>query len=455
MKLAVIGGGGVRSMFLAKSLAQAAARLKIDELRFMDNSPVKLGIYGKMARKVAAMNDPDVKFLLTGDAEEAVSGADYVITTIRAGGDEMRVRDERAALDAGVIGQETVGAAGLSFAMRSIPELLKYCEAVRKYAKPGAKVFNFTNPAGLVAQALRDAGYDFTFGICDAPSGMLGEFAKLYGVSADAVSGEMYGLNHCSFFRNVYVNGRDVVKELAVSDEAYVKTDLRYFDKATVAAAEGIPNEYLYYYYYPERAYKNIVSGKETRGELIARVNKAMTEELSLIDVEKDFDKALAVYGRYYGERERMYMANETGIARGIPWSFDPMSRDEGGYAGVALRYIEIISTGRPQTMILCVPADGAVPFAEKGDVVEITADITADAVIPHRFDEIPEVNLKLLRRVKEYERRAARGILSRNKSEIIEALKCNPLVASDTISRQLADTYIEYDKEFGGVWED
>ena len=214
-------------------------------------------------------------------------------------------------------------------------------------------------------------------------------------------------------------------------------------------------DEYLYYYYYPERAYKNIVSGKETRGELIARVNKAMTEELSLIDVEKDFDKALAVYGRYYGERERMYMANETGIARGIPWSFDPMSRDEGGYAGVALRYIEIISTGRPQTMILCVPADGAVPFAEKGDVVEITADITADAVIPHRFDEIPEVNLKLLRRVKEYERRAARGILSRNKSEIIEALKCNPLVASDTISRQLADTYIEYDKEFGGVWED
>ena len=455
MKLAVIGGGGVRSMFLAKSLAQAAARLGIDELSFMDNNPEKLGIYGKMARKVAAVNAPEVKFLLTADAEDAVSGADYVITTIRAGGDEARVRDERAALDAGVIGQETVGAAGFSFAMRSVPALIKYCEAVRKYAKADAKVFNFTNPAGLVAQALRDAGYDFTFGICDAPSGMLSEFGKLYGVTPDRVSGEMYGLNHCSFFRNVYVDGRDVAKELAVSDEAYVKTDLRYFDKATVAAADAVPNEYLYYYYYPERAYANIISASETRGELIARVNKAMTEELRRIDVEKNFDEALRIYSKYYGERERMYMANETGISRGIPWSFDPMSRDDGGYAGVALRYMDIVASGRAQTMILCVPAEGAVPFAEAGDIVEITADVTRDAVVPHRFENIPEVNMRLLKAVKEYERRAARAILTGNREEAVKALKYNPLVASDTVSRKLTNTYIEYNKEYGGVWED
>lgn len=455
MKLAVIGGGGVRSMFLAKSLAQAAARLGIDELSFMDNNPEKLGIYGKMARKVAAVNAPEVKFLLTADAEEAVSGADYVITTIRAGGDEARVRDERAALDAGVIGQETVGAAGFSFAMRSVPALIKYCEAVRKYAKADAKVFNFTNPAGLVAQALRDAKYDFTFGICDAPSGMLSEFGKLYGVTPDRVSGEMYGLNHCSFFRNVYVDGRDVAKELAVSDEAYAKTDLRYFDKATVAAADAVPNEYLYYYYYPERAYANIISASETRGELIARVNKAMTEELGRIDVEKNFDEALRIYSKYYGERERMYMANETGISRDIPWSFDPKSRDDGGYAGVALRYMDIVASGRAQTMILCVPAEGAVPFAEAGDVVEITADVTRDAVVPHRFENIPEVNMRLLKAVKEYERGAARAILTGNREEAVKALKYNPLAASDTVSRKLTNTYIEYNKEYGGVWED
>ena len=106
-----------------------------------------------------------MKFTLTSSAEEAVTDADYVITTIRVGGDATRVRDERLALDLGILGQETTGAAGVSFAMRSIPALAEYCELIKKLAKPGVKVFNFTNPAGVVSQALRDMGYDFTYGI--------------------------------------------------------------------------------------------------------------------------------------------------------------------------------------------------------------------------------------------------------------------------------------------------
>ena len=166
MKLTVIGGGGVRSMFLAKSIAQRAEELHIDELVFMDNDPEKLRIYGGLAAHVARMLCPTMKFTLTSSAEEAVTDADYVITTIRVGGDATRVRDERLALDLGILGQETTGAAGVSFAMRSIPALAEYCELIKKLAKPGVKVFNFTNPAGVVSQALRDMGYDFTYGIC-------------------------------------------------------------------------------------------------------------------------------------------------------------------------------------------------------------------------------------------------------------------------------------------------
>ncbi len=123
MKLTVIGGGGVRSMFLAKSIAQRAEELHIDELVFMDNDPEKLRIYGGLAAHVARMLCPTMKFTLTSSAEEAVTDADYVITTIRVGGDAIRVRDERLALDLGILGQETTGAAGVSFAMRSIPAL--------------------------------------------------------------------------------------------------------------------------------------------------------------------------------------------------------------------------------------------------------------------------------------------------------------------------------------------
>ena len=173
MKLTVIGGGGVRSMFLSKSIAQKAASLGIDTLVFMDSNEKKLRIYGNMAKVVAQKLNPALRFSLTTDAVEAIRDADYVITTIRVGEDDMRVKDERIALSLGVLGQETTGAAGLSFAMRSVDALAQYCEQVKQYAKPGCKVFNFTNPAGVVSQTLRDMGYDFTYGICDAPSGML------------------------------------------------------------------------------------------------------------------------------------------------------------------------------------------------------------------------------------------------------------------------------------------
>ena len=142
MKLTVIGGGGVRSMFLAKSIAQKAEALNIDELVFMDNDEKKLNIYGKMAKKVSNLLYSKLNFILTADPEEAVKNADYVITTIRVGGDEMRVQDERIALSLGLLGQETTGAAGLSFAMRSVSALAEYCELIKKYAKPNCKVFN-------------------------------------------------------------------------------------------------------------------------------------------------------------------------------------------------------------------------------------------------------------------------------------------------------------------------
>ncbi|MGN1118209.1 MAG: 6-phospho-beta-glucosidase, partial [Acutalibacteraceae bacterium] len=199
MKITVIGGGGVRSMYLSKSIAQKAKALHIDELCFMDNNEKKLNIYGKMAQHVALLLCPEMKFTLTTDAKEAVTDADYVITTIRVGEDDMRVKDERIALSMRLLGQETTGAAGFSFAMRSVPALAEYCELIKKYSKKDVKVFNFTNPAGIVSQTLRDMGYDFTYGICDAPSGLLRSFAKFYNVPADEVQGEIYGLNHLSY----------------------------------------------------------------------------------------------------------------------------------------------------------------------------------------------------------------------------------------------------------------
>lgn len=274
MKLTVIGGGGVRSMFLAKSIAQKAKTLKIDELVFTDNNEEKLNIYGKMAKKVASLLPPEMKFTLTTDAEKAVENVDYVITTIRVGGDEMRVKDERIALNLGLLGQETTGAAGLSFAMRSISALADYHEMIKKFAKPGCKVFNFTNPAGVVSQTLRDMGYDFTYEICDAPSSILRSFEKLYGAPEGNAIGEVYGLNHLSYFKSIKLDGREIMQELIENDEAYINTDMRYFEKELLKERGSILNEYLYYFYYREKAIENILKAGKTRGEQICEINK-------------------------------------------------------------------------------------------------------------------------------------------------------------------------------------
>lgn len=454
MKIAVIGGGGVRSVFLAKSIAARSEELKINELVFMDNDEKKLRIYGTMAKKTSNLICHSLDFKITTNAVEAVENADYVITTIRVGGDDMRVKDERAALNMGVLGQETTGAAGLSFAMRSISALADYCELIKKHAKKGCKVFNFTNPAGVVSQTLRDMGYDFTYGICDAPSGMLRSFEKLYGAEEGSAKGEIYGLNHLSYFTSIKINGKEMIDEIIDNDEAYEKTDLRYFEKDLLKSRKSVLNEYLYYFYYREKALANILNADKTRGEQIAEINRHMTAELEKVDIENDFETALGIFEHWYGERENNYMASETGIKRKEPWKFDIFGKDDGGYAGVALKFIEIAISGKTDSMILCVPNNGAIEGLLDSDVVEITCDIDKNGAVPHRFGKVDEQNLELIRRVKNYERLASEAIRTKSREKAIEALTLHPLVNSYSIAKELTDKYIEYNNEYTGEWK-
>lgn len=453
MKLTVIGGGGVRSLFLARSIASRAKRLGISELVFMDNDPRKLRIYGTLAKETAKRIDPDLNFVLTENAESAITDADYVITTIRVGGDEMRVRDERIALSHGVLGQETTGAAGLSFAMRSVSALREYCELVKAYAKPACKIFNFTNPAGVVSQTLRDMGYDFTYGICDAPSGMLRSFEKLYGAPEGSAAGEVYGLNHLSYFSSVTVNGKEVLEELIDDPRAYKETDMRYFSPDLLKSRHAILNEYLYYFYYREQAVENILKAKSTRGEQIADINRRMTAAIENIDIEKDFDKALEIFEQYYGERENNYMAAETGVRRETPWHFDIFGKDDGGYAGVALRYIELERTGKTGSMILCVPNGDAIDGLEPTDIVEITCDVTENGAVPHHFGTVDAQNLEMIRRVKMYERLASQAIREKNVQAAVEALTLHPLVNSYSLAQKLMAEYLDLNKDYTKGW--
>ena len=455
MKLAVIGGGGVRSMFLAKSIAGRAEKMGIKELVFMDNNEKKLNIYGKMAREVSRRLCPALNFTLTTDGKKAITDADYVITTIRAGGDRMRCRDERIALDLGILGQETTGAAGFSFAMRSIPALKEYCELVKQYAKPDAMVFNFTNPAGVVSQTLRDMGYDFTYGICDAPSGMLRRFEELYGYPENHLEALCYGLNHLSFFKYIKADGVDITSKIVSDDKAYENTDLRYFSKDFLMRKQYVPNEYMYYFYNREKAVENILNAECTRGEQIADINEKMTEELSAVDIENDFEKALEIFDYYYGLRENSYMASETGEKRNSTWHFDMYAPDDGGYAGVALGIIDAKNSTEKNRMIACIPNDNkAIDFLDESDTVEISCEIKDGKVTPIKIGDVPFENKEIITRVKAYERLASKAIINCDRESAVDCLYLHPLVGSYSLAEKLVDSYIELNKDFTGDWK-
>lgn len=455
MKLAVIGGGGVRSMFLAKSIAGRAEKMGITDLVFMDNNEKKLNIYGKMAREVSRRLCPVLNFTLTTDAKTAITDADYVITTIRAGGDRMRCRDERIALNMGILGQETTGAAGFSFAMRSIPALKEYCELVKRYAKPDAMVFNFTNPAGVVSQTLRDMGYDFTYGICDAPSGMLRRFEELYGYSENYLDALCYGLNHLSFFKYIKADGVDITSKIVSDDKAYENTDLRYFSKDFLTRKQYVPNEYMYYFYNREKAVENILKAERTRGEQIAEINEKMTEELSNIDIENNFEKALEIFDYYYGLRESSYMASETGEKRNSTWHFDMYAPDDGGYAGVALGIIDAKNQESKKKIIACVPNDSrALDFLDESDTVEISCEFVGGKVTPIRIGDVPFENREIITRVKAYERLASKAIINCDRECAVDCLYLHPLVGSYSLAEKLVDEYIELNKEYTGEWK-
>lgn len=461
MKLAVIGGGGVRSPFLAKSLLKNANKIGITEIVFMDNNQEKLSVFGKISQKVAKKIDGNIDFTITSDVIEAVKDADFIITTIRSGGDKSRVFDERTALDQGVLGQETTGAGGFAMALRSVPVLIDLCEKIVQYSNKDVLVFNFTNPSGIVTQALRDAAYDFVYGVCDAPSGFEKQLVKILGVSEDEFEMKCFGLNHLSWFRDFKINGEEVYERIMSKKAIYQDTELRYFDEEIVELVgnKDLPNEYLYFYYYRDLAVEAIINSNKTRGETILEINERMIEALKKINIDTDIEQAFEIFIKHYYERENLYFSIESGTRRNaalkIP-TFDEFVKesDDGGYAGVALKFIKAYVTGKPVRMVLSVPNNGAVSFLNDNDVVEITCQIEKGKVTPIPVAEIDELQKNLIQTIKYFERNSVAAIQSRDKKTAIKALMFHPQINSYVIASKLLDLYLEEYKDYVGEWK-
>lgn len=454
MKLAILGGGGVRTPRLMPSLVKRAARLGLTELWLMDDDADKLRLIGGLCRQMVEGAPFEVH--LTTDAREAVRDAQHVVTAIRPGLERGRATDERICFSHGVLGQETTGAAGFAMAMRSIPAILGYARLVNEIGAPGAWIYNFTNPAGLVAQALHDAGIERIVGICDSANGAQHAVSRFVGVPLQRVHHRVYGLNHLSWTNSVRVDpnpdgtgGEEVFPALLADPQFIASTHMSMFAPGLVSWHKAFLNEYLHYFYHRDEALAALLKKPETRGEETLRLTSDLLARLRA--AEGDPAASMAAYTEVMDTRSRTYMAHARGGADRP--HMEAIGDDEEGYAAVALGCVEAIQNNVRHYTGLNVPNRGAIDGMADDDIVEVGCWIDASGITPERVGAIPQDELLLMQTVKRYERLAAQAILTRDRTLAVHALATHPLIGSYPLAERLTDAFLAAHRDLVGEW--
>ena len=449
MKLTILGGGGFRVPLIHDAIvtnALAAAgrpSIEITEIALHDSSPERLRtIEGILRQRTAELPAPAAapRVTTTTDVRRALAGADFIFSAIRVGGSAGRARDERVALDLGLLGQETIGPGGLAYALRTIPVMHDVAQTIAEVA-PDAWTINFTNPAGIVTQAMRQVLGERVVGICDTPIGLVRRVSRLLGVSLeedqDRVSYDYVGLNHMGWLRSVEIDGIERLPGVLADDDALEQIEeARLIGKDWVRAIRALPNEYLYYYWHTDEAIANILAAGQTRGEFLMGEQEQFDQQLACCT------SPLEVWREALHERESTYMAE----ARGQ----DDQRRQEdiagGGYQEVALRLMTALATGSPERMILDVgnaSSEGlVVPELPADVVVEVGCVVDGDGIHPMPVAPLSLGQLGMMARLRASESAICEAALTGSAEKAWEGFALHPLVDSPRLGRELLAGY-------------
>lgn len=423
MRIAIIGGAGVRTPLLVAGLA--ASDLPIQQISLYDINQDLLSLIGAVARQRSRVPVACCSIL-----DEAVAGADFVFLSIRAGGIEQRARDEDTALRLGAVGQETVGPVGFAMAMRTVPHAVDYARAVTRLA-PDARIVNFTNPVGIVTQAMRAVGTTNVIGICDTPTELFERIASALGVQAVECRFDYFGLNHLGWVREVYA--ADVPQLHRVWNDPALIAHIypsALFETSFLSQLRLLPSEYLFYYYRPELAIERARQAGETRGQIIAALNSALFRDLSVAGADLS-----TIYDCYLQAREAGYMQVESGHAQARrPSQSDSLS----GYDRIALGVVRAIHFDLKTIIPLSVVNGDTIPDLHPDDVVEVPCEVGANGATPLPVGRVPAQVRDLLFQVKSYERMTVAAAFSGSRTDACTALAANPLVGDQARAEAL-----------------
>jgi 6-phospho-beta-glucosidase len=434
VKLTILGGGGFRVPLVYGALLGDRAEGRVTQVVLHDLDADRLYAVARVLAEQAA-GVPDAPAVsATTDLDEALRGADFVFSAIRVGGLEGRANDERVALAEGVLGQETVGAGGIAYGLRTVPVAVDIAQRVARLA-PDAWVINFTNPAGLVTEAMSRHLGDRVIGICDSPVGLGRRIARVLGANPREAWIDYVGLNHLGWVRGLRVAGRDELPRLLADPDLLGSFEEgKLFGVDWLQSLGAIPNEYLHYYYFNREAVGAYQQAEKTRGAFLREQQAHFYEEMKRPDAA-----ALATWDRTRAEREATYMSENRETAGAGEREADDLS---GGYEKVALALMRAIARDERTTLILNVRNQRTLSVLDTDAVIEVPCLVDANGAHPVAVDPLPDHATGLVCAVKAVEREVLAAAASGSRRAAVKAFALHPLVDSVTVARRLVDGY-------------
>jgi 6-phospho-beta-glucosidase len=436
VKLAIVGGGGFRVPLVYGALLRRHATVPFDEVVLHDVEPERLDRIGLVLQGQAAEHGHRLPFRATTDLDDAVEGADFVFSAIRVGRLEGRMVDEAVPLGRGVLGQETTGAGGICFALRTIPVMVELAETVARRA-PAAWLINFTNPAGMVTEAVQQVLGERAIGICDSPSALCRRVAAALGRAPEELWFDYFGLNHLGWLGAVRDGSGDLLPGLLADEEALASFEEgRLFGADWLRSIGMIPNEYLYYFYYGSDTVAAIRRSPQPRGAYLLEQQAAFYDAAG-----EGPGEALRSWRASRRERSRTYMA-EARDAAGLNGGHALEDEDDPGYEGEALAVVEAIRGNTGELRIVNTANRSALAFLDHDAVVEVPCVIGASGARPVTVGPVPDHARALVETVKAVERATIEAALTGSEALAIKALALHPLVPSVTAAREIFAGY-------------
>jgi 6-phospho-beta-glucosidase len=413
VKIAVVGGGSTYTPELVEGFASRQDRLPVDELVLLDIDRERLDVVGGLAGRMLRRIGWGGSLVLTERRDEALEGADFVIVQLRVGGQAARYNDETIPVQFGCIGQETTGPGGFAKALRTVPVVLELAEETARRSAHGAWFVDFTNPTGLITQALLDEGHR-ALGLCNVAITLHRSFADALAVVPERVQLEHVGLNHLSWERAVLVDGVDRLPEL-LDGRIEELAEASGFPADLLRAMRAVPSSYLHYYYLTSEVLEQQRSGR-------TRAEEVMDIEAGLLELYRD-----------------PLIDSKPKLLEGRGGAF---------YSEAAAALVASLHAGTDDVQVVNVRNDGAIPNLPGDAVVEVPARIDREGAHPLPVDALAPEMFGLVEHAKAYELLAVRAAMTGDRNVALNALMTNPLVGDYRVAQPLLDALLEANRD-------